>query len=152
MAFFDSMKVNLFSEMRGVVTLDGQPVSGVTLTRTAIPNNDKEYTDSTVTDAEGRFHFNKMETSMLLKILPGDSTVAQEVIIEHDGKRYIAWKTAATGDNDKGELNELDAIGTERELTIDLTCELTANSTDKAGAYTTVISGICSWAGQKLLD
>lgn len=152
MAFFDSMKVNLFSEMQGVVTLNGKPVPGATLSRTAIPNNDKKYTDSTVTDAEGRFHFDRMETHMFLKMLPGQSTVAQEVIIEHEGQQYTAWKTAAAGDNDKGELNELDAIGTDREITIDLSCELTASSTDKAGAYTTVISGICSWAGQKILD
>jgi len=146
------MKVNLFSEMKGVVTLDGKPVSGALLKRTAIPNNDKEYTDNTTTDENGRFHFNKMETKMFSKFLPGESRVHQKVVIDYNGKQYIAWETAAASDVDKGELNESADIGTSREIEINLKCELTADKTDKAGAYTTVISGICSWDGQKILD
>lgn len=152
MAFFDSMKVNLFSEMQGVITLSGKPVTGARITRTAIPDNDKKYSDSTISDSEGRFHFDKMETHMFMKVLPGQSSVAQKVIIEHEGKQYIAWEAAAAGDNDKGELNEMDVIGTDKEIAIDLKCDLMSEKTDKAGAYTTVISGICSWDGQKRLD
>ena len=44
------------------------------------------------------------------------------------------------------------AIGTNREIDIDLRCELTADSTSKAGAYARVITGICNWNGQRILD
>lgn len=152
MSLFDAMNVNLFSEMKGIVTLEGKPVAGALITRTAIPNNGKEYTDHTKTDDEGRFHFNKMETRMFLKLLPSEPSVNQTVVIEYSDNSYIAWETGAAGDTNKGELNEMDVIGTDKEIDIDLTCELTAESTYKAGAYTTVISGICSWYGQKILD
>lgn len=151
MAFFDSMNANLFSEMKGVVTLNGEPVSGAVISRKATPDNGKEYKDSTQTDAQGRFRFGVMETLMPGRILPGEKTVFQEVFIDHDGKRYLAWK-AATNDVDKGELNKRNAIGTDKEIDIDLTCELNAPETKKKGAYTTVITGICSWEGQQLLQ
>ncbi|MFC1751081.1 DUF6795 domain-containing protein, partial [Pseudomonadota bacterium] len=151
MAFFDSMNANLFSEMKGVVTLNGKPVSEAVIVRTATPDSGKEYTDSTQTDAQGRFHFARMEAFMPSRLLPSEKTVSQEVVIEHGGKKYLAWK-AATNDVDKGELNKRSAIGTDKEIDINLSCELSAPETKKRGAYTTVITGICSWEGQQLLN
>ena len=151
MSIFDSMKVNLFSEMNGVVTLEGEPVAGALITRSANPDNDREYTDSAKTDNEGQFHFDRMETRMFAKLLPSQKSVSQKVIIEHEGRQYLAWE-AITSDTDKGELNEMDVIGTDKELGINVKCELTAAETKKAGAYITVITGICSWDGQKLLE
>jgi len=152
MGFFDAMKINLFSEMKGVVTINEKPVAGAIIKRTAIPNNDKEYTDSSTTDSEGRFHFNRMETSLFLKLLPTSIVVAQKVVINHGGQTYLAWEAGNTGGNDKGELNEYDVIGSGKEIDIDLKCELTNKETNKAGAYTLVISGICNWDGQKVLE
>lgn len=151
MSIFDSMKVNLFSEMKGIVTLEGKPVVGALISRTAIPNDEKEYTDSTKTDSEGRFYFDKMETRRFLKLLPGQSTVLQKVIIQHADKQYLAWETFIVSERYKGELNEWDTIGTDKEIDIDLKCELTAKNIDKSAANH-VISGICSWNGQKTLD
>ncbi len=152
MAFFDSMKVNLFSEMKGIVTLEGKPVSGASLTRTAIPSNDKEYTDTAQTDRAGRFSFGPMETHMFLKLLPSNSTIYQKMTIDYAGKQYLAWKILAASDRPNGELNEHDVIGTEQEVLIDLVCELTAPETAKAGAYTSAVFGLCTWANAEILD
>lgn len=152
MSLFDSITVNLFSEMKGVVTQNGTPIAGATVRRKAITGSKKEFTDSAVTDKEGRFHFARMTTKMVSKLLPSQPGVYQEVTIEYQDSSYLAWKTYTASDYDKGELNKKGDIGTDREIAIDLTCELTAPDTDKAGAYTSVISGICSWENQKLLD
>lgn len=152
MSIFDSMKVNLFSEMKGVITFNGKPVAGALVSRTAVPNNDKEYTDSTTSDSEGRFYFNKMEAHLFLKLLPTQIIVYQKVIVEHENKQHVAWETSSANGKNKGELNEMDIIGTDEEVDIDLSCELTEQEKDKAGSYTTVISGICNWNGQKILD
>jgi len=151
MSIFDSMKVNLFSEMKGIVTFQGKPVTGALITRTAVPDDGKEYIDQTETDSNGHFHFNKMEKHMLSKILPSQATVFQKIIIEYNDEKYLAWD-AITDDTDKGELNEIDIIGTDKEIDINLSCELTAEETKKAGAYITVITGICSWDKQKIID
>ena len=152
MGFFDAMKVNLFSEMKGVVTLNGEPVSGAKIVRNAVPNNDKKYVDSTVTDSLGKFRLGEMETQMFLKLFPTQIVVYQKVIIEYEGQPYLAWEAGYTGGKNKGELNEYDAIGTDKEIDINLRYELTDTESDKAGSYTLVISGICNWDGQKLLD
>jgi hypothetical protein len=151
MGFFNAMKVNLFSEMKGVVTLEGKPVAGAVITRTAVPDNGKDYTDSTTTDSAGRFRFERMEMYNILNILPGSSTIFQKVFIKYDGQQYLAWETVTRGHN-KGELNEYDVIGTDKEIDIDLKCELTAEKTKKEGSYISVISGICNWEGQKVLN
>lgn len=152
MGFFDAMTVTLFSEMKGVITQGGEPVSGAVVTRTAIPNNDKTYTDSATTDSAGVFSFRKLEANMFLKLLPTSIVVSQKVVISYQGNQYLAWQAGNTNGVDKGELNEHDFIGTDKEVDINLQCELNSNETDKAGAYTLVISGICNWEGQKILD
>ena len=149
MGFFDAMKVHLFSEMKGVVTLEGKPVKGAVITRTAISNDDKEHTDSTITDSAGRFHFGRMETHLFLKLLPTSIGTYQKVIIDYDGKQYRAWKIGDAYDRNNGELNDRDVIGTDKEIDIDLKCELTAEDTSKkGGAHTKVVFGICTWEGQ----
>ena len=98
------MKVNLFSAVKGVVTLNGKPVVGALIKRTAIPNSDKEYFNSIKTDSEGRFSFPVMETHLWLKLLPGQSTVFQKMLIEYNGEQYLGWE-GTTDDTNKGELN-----------------------------------------------
>ena len=151
MGVFDSMIVNLFSEMQGVVTLQGKPVSGAVITRTSMPAN-KQYIDSTTTDEAGRFSFDRATTKSFLKLLPGDDSIYQKVVILHEGVEFVAWETGGANASHKGELNEQDVIGTEKEIDINLICELTDPVTYKAGAYTTTISGICTWEGNKILD
>lgn len=151
MGLFESMTVNLFSEMQGVVTFHGEPVAGARITRLAIPAS-KEYVDSTETDASGRFSFERMTTRSFLKLLPGDDSVFQKIVIHYKGEEYVAWETGGASSINKGELNELDMIDTEKEIDINLICELSAPVTYKAGAHTTTVSGICTWEGNKDLD
>ena len=151
MGFFDAMEINLFSEMKGVVTLNGNPVAGAKIIRTAVSDSEKEYIDNTTTGLNGSFHFERMKISSIFNLLPGQSRVFQKVIIEYEGKEYLAWD-AITGISNKGELNEADVIGTDKEIDINMKCELTDKEKKKYGAYITVINGICSWDGQKILE
>lgn len=153
MGFFDSMKVYLFSDMKGVVLYEGKPVEGAKIIRTAMTNNDKEHKDSTTSDSTGHFQFDQMDTKLFLKLLPTTIRVNQKIIIEFKGQQYLAWK-AFTGGENKGELNNTDVIGTSKEININLNCELTASESIKASESisTSGIKGICSWEGQKILD
>lgn len=143
---FDSMKINLFSDMQGIVTMNGDPVSGAVVKRSATPASNKKFTDSFVTKVDGRFQFDRMVTNSFLKILPGDPSVYQKVTIEYNGRSYLAWEILAASDRYKGELNDRDVIGTEKQVDINLLCELTAKSTQKEAAGSSVVSGICTWA------
>lgn len=133
------------------ITAEGKPVAGALITRTAIPNNDKVYTDSTKTDTHGNFRFERMTANSFLKILPGQSTVYQKIIIHYNDIEYLAWKTVLISERDKGELNTEEVIGTDKEIEINLKCELTTDKIRKSAANN-VITGICSWDGQKVLD
>ncbi|MFC1750926.1 DUF6795 domain-containing protein [Pseudomonadota bacterium] len=151
MAFFESMKINLFSDMKGIVTLNGEPVDGAVIKRLAKPSNKKEFRDQTVTDAEGRFELPVMETSSFLKLLPMDSSVYQMVTIEYLGNIYEAWKLSAASDKYKGELNSDEMIGTSDEIDIDLVCELTSEVTAKKARGLRAVGGICTWSDAVIL-
>jgi hypothetical protein len=63
---------------------DGDPVSGVTITRSwswGWANSDG--TDKTVTDSEGRFHFDEVKgRSLTAKFVPHEPSVRQEITAE----------------------------------------------------------------------
>jgi len=149
MAFFDSMKVNLFSDMKGVVTLNGEPVAGAVVKRLAKP--EKSYWDETITDAQGNFSFDVMKMHTLWKLLPGQVTILQKVTIEYQGQEYLAWKMGGANGRYKGELNEIDVLGSGGEIDIDLICELTAKETAKSAAGIQIVRGICTWKDAEII-
>ena len=144
MAFFDSMKVNLFSDMKGVVTLNGEPVAGAVVKRLADPGN-KKYRDEKITDAQGRFSFPRMEMHTVWKLLPAAVVISQKVTIEYEEQEYLAWAMEAYNGRYQGELNNIRILGTGDEVDIDLVCELTGEESRKKGAGVRVIEGMCVW-------
>jgi len=132
--------------------LNGDPVEGVLLKRVAVPGSGKEYRDEVITGAKGQFVFSRMETSSVMKLLPGNSSVFQQMTIEYQGKEYLAWRIGAASDRYKGELNDDDVLGSGKEIDIDLVCELTATETMKSAADLTVVSGICTWVGAEIIE
>ena len=122
MGFLDFMKIYIFSEVDGVVLMEGKPVSGAKVVRTA-DYKDKIHTDTVVTDELGRFHFDDISTfSMRLS----ETAILQEIIIHNEGKEYKAWKQLKRNDIRYGELN--DANTPENAIKkINLTCELTGD-------------------------
>lgn len=97
-----SVKQYLFSDMTGVVNLEGQPVAGVKLVR-MVDYNKKEY-DETVTDKEGRFHFPTVaRTSILSKVLPTEFIVLQSITAHHNDKEYEMWSGTKTSPKENAE-------------------------------------------------
>jgi hypothetical protein len=90
MGLFDFLKVCLFSEVNGVVTLEGRPVAGAELVRTA-KIGEKTHVDRTTTDENGRFSFPEMYAHSLNKIAPVEPFIAQKITILADSREFLAW-------------------------------------------------------------
>jgi len=131
MGMFDFMKVCLFSEVNGVVTREGKPLAGVKLVRSA-EINDKTHTDSAVTDAQGRFHFDAKFTKSVNAILPVEPFIYQKIFIHHDGKEYRAWEVDKRNYDENGEIKQ----------PLKLSCELT-DSDEKKWFGPRAVLGIC---------
>jgi hypothetical protein len=134
MGLFDFMKVCIFSEVGGVVTMAGKPVAGVEIIRTA-NYDDKDYIDKTVTDALGRFHFEPMFSYSLLK---WDPTIFQKIVLRYKGKEYIGWDKTRGNYDLNGELDG-------NILISDLVCELDHEPTVKYQDIRGNVYGICKW-------
>ncbi len=89
MGLSDVGKVCLFSNMEGVIKLNGKPVSGAKLVRTV--NLSKDEVDETSTDENGNFKFEAKFARSLGKILPQEFAVSQVIIVSYEGKEYEMW-------------------------------------------------------------
>jgi len=86
-------KMVLFSEVQGNVTLAGKPVAGAVLEREFRWAWKQETgTDTTQTDAAGKFRFQAIERSSFMgSLLPHEPNVRQTILIKHGGKVFKAW-------------------------------------------------------------
>ncbi|WP_347331323.1 DUF6795 domain-containing protein [Marinimicrobium locisalis] len=89
MSLSDMGKVCLFSEMSGVLTVNGKPVPNVRLVRTA--KWQSEQRDETVTDDHGRFHFPVMNERTVAKFLPMEFVASQQIDAHYDGEVIRVW-------------------------------------------------------------
>jgi hypothetical protein len=137
MGLFDFLKICLFSEVNSVVTLEGKPVAGAELVRTAMIN-DKEYIDKAVTDEGGKFHFDAMYTHSINKIVfITEPVIPQTMTILHNEKECLGWRTSK---RDYHENAELDG---DREII--LACDLTDESSIRDQKYRRPVRGICNY-------
>ena len=126
MGFLDFMRIYLFSEVDGVVLLQGKPVSGATVVRMT-EYRDKMYNHTVLTDAQGRFHFDDIYVySMRL----GNTSIGQHIIIHYAGKEYIAWRTIKHYDNRYGELTDPEVPDAPIKK-LNLRCELTGDENSR---------------------
>lgn len=114
MGMFDFLKVCLFSEVNGVVTLGGRPVAGAEVIRTAVLNN-KVYRDTTTTDAGGHYHLEARFTRSVNSILPVEPFIYQKMFIRYQGKEHRAWEVDKRNYDVNGEIKK----------PLNLSCELT---------------------------
>jgi hypothetical protein len=117
MGVFD--RLVLFSEVHGTVLMDGKPVAGAELVQKVVwsDNANEIPVRRTMTDAAGTFSFPAIERKAgLLRLLPAQPTMLQEILIRHQGAEYIAWQH---GKNSYNANTELDG------RPIRLVCELT---------------------------
>lgn len=132
---FDFMKIYLFSEIGGVVTMDGKPVADAKVER--ITKADKDYLDKTVTDASGRFHF-KAITEHSIKKLFGEPAISQELYFLYKGKKYLGWEHLKNDYDKNGETDDYRPL-------IDLKCELDKKPVENDQPISGPITGVCVW-------
>lgn len=117
MGVFD--RLVLFSEVHGTVLKDGKPVAGAEVIQKVVwsDNENDIPRQRAITDETGTFSFPAIERRAgLLRLLPAQPTMQQELLIRYQGAEYIAWQ------HGKGSYNantELDG------RPIRLVCELT---------------------------
>ena len=126
MGYLDFMRIYIFSEVDGVVLLEGKPVSGAKVVRTA-DYKDKLYTDRVITDAQGRFHFKDI---YIYSMRLFGTNILQKIVILYEGQEYLAWELMKGHDNQHGELTDPE-IPDAPIKKLRLSCELTGDQNSK---------------------
>ena len=144
MGMLDFMRVYIFSEVDGVVLMNGKPVSGAKVIRTA-DYKDKVHSNTVVTDEQGRFHFDDIYTySMRLS----ETVIYQEINIQYDNNEYQAWRLIKRHDNRYGELTDPEKPDAPIKK-LNLTCELTGDQKKEQRIEfelgDRIIRGLCRW-------
>ena len=86
-------KLYLFSEVNGVVLLDGKPVQGVEVVQTYFWHwGDKKGKTVAQSDALGRFHFPLItDTSLTAVLLPHEPVIEQTINLYYQGREIRGW-------------------------------------------------------------
>ncbi|MBI3561655.1 MAG: carboxypeptidase regulatory-like domain-containing protein [Gammaproteobacteria bacterium] len=134
MGLFDFLKVCLFSDVHGVVTLQGKPVAGAEIIRSGALNeeNGKAFSDIAFTDEQGHFHFNAKFVHSLVAVIPMEPLVPQKILIRYQGREYLAWSMNKRRYVENAELDK----------PIRLACEIT-NPDEVKWFGSTYVKGIC---------
>lgn len=116
------------SPVQGVIQLHGKPLSGLLVTRTLISGGFKgrRHTDTTTTDANGKFELPEVSNRTFLRpdLLSPYPRVDQEFLLTYEGKNYGIWEFTKENFELGGEVNGLDKV-------IHLICDL--KNTESAG-------------------
>jgi hypothetical protein len=123
----------VFSEVTGVVLLDGKPAAGATVRR-HFEYRDKR-SDETMTNDEGRFALPALHERSLARLLPAEFVVAQAIIVEYQGQQYRIWSNTKRRPEPDSELGD-------RPLR--LRCELSAPLTVHR-QFGSILRTSCVW-------
>lgn len=84
----------LFSRVDGVVLKDGAPLAGVEILQEIVYREPGRVPSRTITtDASGRFSLSPVtERSGLGRLVPGQPSILQRLVIRHDGVEYEGWR------------------------------------------------------------
>ena len=145
MGLIDFFTIHVFSDVTGIVTMNGEPVEGAELIRTADHENDKVYTDSALTDKNGKFSFEGISTFSLRPIMLG-TIIRQRIIVKYKGMEYLAWKTVKHNNHLYGELNDVNVKNPKK---LNFACELTDKQDNERRveleSLDGIIVGLCKW-------
>ncbi len=89
MSMSDLGKVCLFSNISGVILIDGKPVENARLVRT-VDLSGKE-TDEVITNAQGEFEMPAVFVRTITKYLPQEFSSSQEIVVHYKNKEYRIW-------------------------------------------------------------
>jgi mRNA-degrading endonuclease HigB of HigAB toxin-antitoxin module len=101
MSLFDAGKVCLFSKISGVITLDGKPAANALIVRTV--NLTKNKVDETRTDQQGYFEMPAVFQRTVTQFLPQEFVANQEVVVDHQGKKYRVWSAVKRNPGEDSE-------------------------------------------------
>jgi len=133
MSINDFAKVCLFSQMNGVITLDGKPVTNAKLVRTV--KLSKPDSDETHTDAQGNFEFPAKFTRSIGKHLPQEFASNQDITVHHNGKQYKMWSAVKRTPDENSE---------SRGKPLVVACELNSEET-LIKVNNSPIFSLCTW-------
>lgn len=126
-------KLVLFSAVEGTISRNGAPVAGATVTREFLWSMKRETgSDTTVTDAAGRFSLPEITRRSLMALFPHEPVVRQTITIAVDGTSYKAWVYFKRNYDDNGELRR----------PIRLSCRLETEPVGRPASYDEVF-GVC---------
>ncbi|RCU50897.1 carboxypeptidase regulatory-like domain-containing protein [Corallincola holothuriorum] len=101
---FKTYDVHLCPEVKGRLTLKGEPVAGVTITRSLTFWDEAPRVDTTVSDENGHFTFAAVN---IRSKKPGDMFVQeytkQEVFAEQNGQKFKLWLSILYGYKERPE-------------------------------------------------
>lgn len=96
----------LFSEVKGVVTINGEPCTGARIEQKVFNSNKDEVTAETETDESGQFKFDEVsESKGFADFLPSQFVVSQALIIHCEGNEYIGWANTKISADKNSESN-----------------------------------------------
>jgi hypothetical protein len=142
-------KVCLASEMKAVVTHQGQPAAGATVTR-VVKFDTKEYKTETQVDNTGHFVLPALYERTIWKNTPFETLIRQTVSIHYKGETHLGVETTKTNFEDIGELNYSVRLAKgEKLIPYEFNCELTDDEYGRnAGGTAALLFGKCLYLGE----
>ena len=133
MSITDIGKVCLFSNMAGVIKLNGRPVSNAKLVRTVDLSGPE--VDETMTDDQGNFKFPAIFKRTLSKHLPQEFSSSQLIVVHYQGKEYPLWSAVKRKPEEDSESKGKPLI---------VACELN-NEEKMIKVNNSPIFSVCTW-------
>lgn len=134
MSFLNPTKTCVFSAVKARLTMNGEPLKGVTVVRRW--EWQKLHEESTKTNEQGEFVFPAAFESSVSRLLPVELVIAQGLYVKVDGEERKFWSNSKREPKENAEYNG---------RPISLVCELTHDmkSTRENGA---IMSTLCKWS------
>jgi hypothetical protein len=104
MSLLKGEKVCVASGFEGRLTLNGQPASGARVVRKIEWKGNKEKTEETIADKDGRFGF-PVHWDVLRQVLPVQFVAYQSIFVYFQGQKYQIWETGKLDESEYGEFN-----------------------------------------------
>ena len=100
-------KLVLFSRVEGVITQDGKPVEGAEVVQEVLYKDIDEVPATTASsDSQGHFVLEEVTHSAgLSRMLPGQVSIGQRLVIRYQGKEYEGWRHNKTSVEPDSELD-----------------------------------------------
>lgn len=134
MSFFNPGKTCVFSEVKAQVTLNGEPVKNATVIRRWEWKELRE--ERTKTDDQGYFEFPAAYESSIMRMLPIEIVIGQELFVKVEGEEKRIWVHAKRSPDPNSEL---------KGRSLNLSCEL-SNPMKTHGNFG-LLQTLCSWEG-----